>query len=143
MLPFKVRSTQSSYKCLIPCHIAIGRDPFALLDDLDAVMRGIGWMRDNGFAPAWGPGRHGPGDNVYAYYIAPFGPVIEYSTAVEKVPADYRTGEPDDWTWPEDVPAAMRALPAGHGFQIPENLFRKITDEERADWQQKFAGVRG
>lgn len=71
------------------------------MDDLDAVMRGIGWMRDNGFAPAWGPGRHGPGDNVYAYYIAPFGPVIEYSTPVEKVPADYRTGEPDDWTWPE------------------------------------------
>ncbi|MBC2668826.1 VOC family protein [Novosphingobium piscinae] len=71
------------------------------MDDLDAVMRGIGWMRDHGFQPAWGPGRHGPGDNVYAYYIAPFGPVIEYSTAVEKVPADYRTGEPDDWTWPE------------------------------------------
>jgi catechol 2,3-dioxygenase-like lactoylglutathione lyase family enzyme len=71
------------------------------MDDLDAVMRGIGWMRDNGFAPAWGPGRHGPGDNVYAYYIAPFGPVIEYSTAVEKVGADYVAGEPDDWTWPE------------------------------------------
>lgn len=70
------------------------------MDDLDAVMRGIGWMRDNGFAPAWGPGRHGPGDNVYAYYIAPFGPVIEYSTAVEKVSADYETGKPDDWTWP-------------------------------------------
>jgi len=71
------------------------------MDDLDAVMRGIGWMRDNGFAPAWGPGRHGPGDNVYAYYIAPFGPVIEYSTAVEKVPADYVAGKPEDWTWPE------------------------------------------
>lgn len=71
------------------------------MDDLDAVMRGIGWMRDNGFAPAWGPGRHGPGANVYAYYIAPFGPVIEYSSAVEKVPEDYRTGEPQDWTWPE------------------------------------------
>jgi catechol 2,3-dioxygenase-like lactoylglutathione lyase family enzyme len=71
------------------------------MDDLDAVMRGIGWMRDHGFAPAWGPGRHGPGDNVYAYYIAPFGPVIEYSTAVEKVPEDYRAGAPEDWTWPE------------------------------------------
>lgn len=71
------------------------------MDDLDAVMRGIGWMRDNGFEPAWGPGRHGPGDNVYAYYIAPFGPVIEYSTAVEKVGAEYQAGEPDDWTWPE------------------------------------------
>lgn len=71
------------------------------MDDLDAVMRGIGWMRDNGFAPAWGPGRHGPGDNVYAYYIAPFGPVIEYSTAVETVAEDHVAGEPDEWTWPE------------------------------------------
>lgn len=71
------------------------------MDDLDAVMRGIGNMRDHGFAPAWGPGRHGPGNNVYAYYIAPFGPVIEYSTAVEKVPADHVAGAPEDWTWPD------------------------------------------
>ena len=71
------------------------------MDDLDSVMRGIGWMRDHGFTPAWGPGRHGPGDNVYAYYISPFGPVIEYSTAVEKVPANYRAGTPEEWDWPE------------------------------------------
>ncbi len=72
------------------------------MDDLDAVMRGIGRMRDHGFAPAWGPGRHGPGDNVYAYYIAPFGPVIEYSTPVNKVDDTYPTGAPDDWTWPHN-----------------------------------------
>ena len=47
-----------------------------------------------------------------------------------------------DWTWPDDVAAAMTALPAGHAFSVPENLFRKITDEERADWQQRFAGIR-
>ena len=70
--------------------------------DIDAVMRGIGRMRDYGLTAAWGPGRHGPGDNVFAYYIAPFGPVIEYSTAVEKVGDDYPTGTPEDWTWPKD-----------------------------------------
>ncbi len=48
----------------------------------------------------------------------------------------------DDWTWPDDLSAAMQVLPAGHGYAVPENLFRKITDEERADWQQRFAGVR-
>ena len=47
-----------------------------------------------------------------------------------------------DWSWPDDVPAAMRALPAGAPFSVPENLFRKITDEERADWQARFAGIR-
>ena len=92
-----------------PSHhsVAFARQGFASLNhiafemqDIDAVMRGIGRMRDHGAAPAWGPGRHGPGDNVYAYYISPFGAVIEYSTAVEIVADDYKTGAPEDWTWP-------------------------------------------
>jgi 2,3-dihydroxy-p-cumate/2,3-dihydroxybenzoate 3,4-dioxygenase len=70
------------------------------MTDLDAVMRGIGRMRDHGFAPAWGPGRHGPGANVFAYYIAPFGGVVEYSTAVDIVDENYKAGKPEDWTWP-------------------------------------------
>ncbi len=48
----------------------------------------------------------------------------------------------NDWAWPDDMAAALGALPAGHGFTIPENLFRKITDEERVDWQNRFAGQR-
>ncbi len=72
------------------------------MDDIDAVMRGIGRMRDVGTAPVWGPGRHGPGDNVFAYFIAPFGAVIEFSTATNLVDDDYRTGSPADWTWPEN-----------------------------------------
>lgn len=71
------------------------------MSDVDAVMRGIGRLRDHGMAPSWGPGRHGPGDNVFAYFIAPFGPVVEFSTAVEQIPEDYRVGAPEDWTWPE------------------------------------------
>ncbi len=70
------------------------------MEDIDAVMRGIGRMRDHGFSPAWGPGRHGPGANVYAYFISPFGAVVEYSTAVEIIGEDYPTGAPEDWTWP-------------------------------------------
>ena len=70
------------------------------MHDIDAVMRGIGRLRDQKLAPAWGPGRHGPGANVFAYFIAPFAAVVEFSTAVEKVPDDYRVGTPDDWTWP-------------------------------------------
>lgn len=48
----------------------------------------------------------------------------------------------DDWGWPDDLDAAIAALPAGHGFAVPENLFRKITDAEREDWQARFAGTR-
>ena len=71
---------------------------------------------------------------IYAILSAPFIPDAAASmmTALNS----------KDWTWPSDVHAAIRALPAGHEFAVPENLFRKITDEERADWQVKFAGVR-
>ncbi|QUS34790.1 methionine--tRNA ligase [Falsirhodobacter algicola] len=48
----------------------------------------------------------------------------------------------EDWSWPDDVEAALGTLPAGHAFTVPEVLFRKITDEERADWQARFAGIR-
>lgn len=48
----------------------------------------------------------------------------------------------DDWTWPDDVGTALATLPPGHGFDVPDNLFRKITDEERTDWQTRFAGLR-
>ncbi|MDP1667902.1 methionine--tRNA ligase [Phaeovulum sp.] len=44
--------------------------------------------------------------------------------------------------WPEDVPAALAALAPGHAFTTPEVLFRKITDEEREDWQKRFSGIR-
>ncbi|PKP83665.1 MAG: methionine--tRNA ligase [Alphaproteobacteria bacterium HGW-Alphaproteobacteria-2] len=44
--------------------------------------------------------------------------------------------------WPGDVRATLSALPPGHGFTVPEVLFRKIADEERAEWQARFAGRR-
>ncbi|MHC9236782.1 methionine--tRNA ligase [Pseudooceanicola sp. 502str34] len=49
----------------------------------------------------------------------------------------------EDRSWPESASAALAALPEGHAFSVPENLFRKITDEEREDWQTRFAGTRG
>jgi len=68
--------------------------------DLDAVMNGIGRMREAGYACAWGPGRHGPGNNVFGYFVSPFGPAIEYTAEVQEVGDDYRVGGPEDWKWP-------------------------------------------
>ncbi len=45
-------------------------------------------------------------------------------------------------SWPADVPKALTALPGGHAFTVPEVTFRKITDDERVDWAERFAGVR-
>ena len=48
----------------------------------------------------------------------------------------------EDWGWPVDVPAALEALQPGHAFTVPDVTFRKISDDERADWQERFAGTR-
>jgi methionyl-tRNA synthetase len=48
----------------------------------------------------------------------------------------------DDRRWPEDAATALAALPAGHAFTTPEVLFRKISDDEREDWQKRFSGIR-
>ena len=47
-----------------------------------------------------------------------------------------------DLDWPEDVAGALDALKPGHSFVVPDNLFAKIDDEQREDWQEKFAGTR-
>ncbi|MFN4194074.1 MAG: class I tRNA ligase family protein, partial [Tabrizicola sp.] len=71
---------------------------------------------------------------VYAILSAPFIP--DAAATMMKAMGS------DDWTWPADIPAAMRTLAPGHAFTVPDNLFRKITDEERADWQARFSGIR-
>jgi 2,3-dihydroxy-p-cumate/2,3-dihydroxybenzoate 3,4-dioxygenase len=70
------------------------------MKDVDAVMRGIARMREAGYEAVWGPGRHGPGNNVFGYFIAPYGGVIEYTAEVSEVGDDYRVGTPEDWKWP-------------------------------------------
>ena len=83
---------QSELSCLH--HIAFE------MRDLDAVMNGIGRMREAGHACSWGPGRHGPGNNVFGYFVSPFGGVIEYTAEVGEVDDNYRVGGPEDWKWP-------------------------------------------
>jgi len=71
---------------------------------------------------------------VYAVLSKPFIP-----DAAASMLASMKT---TDDSWPDDVPAALTALPAGHVFEVPEVLFAKITDDEREDWQARFSGVR-
>lgn len=72
-----------------------------VLPTLDAVMRGGGRMRAAGYPIEWGPGRHGPGNNAFNYFIDPFGIVIEYTAEVEQIDDTYRPGWPADWRWPD------------------------------------------
>lgn len=47
-----------------------------------------------------------------------------------------------DNAWPLDMGDALAALQPGHAIDVPDMLFRKITDDERETWQTRFAGTR-
>jgi catechol 2,3-dioxygenase len=71
-----------------------------VMPDLDGVMRGGGRMKEAGHPIQWGPGRHGPGNNLFNYFVGPFGFVIEYTAEVSTAGDDYKVGMPEDWKWP-------------------------------------------
>lgn len=110
-LGFKV-SDRTAHMRFVRCNrkhhcIAYAKSDFASLNHIafemqsvDAVMRGIARMREAGYDAVWGPGRHGPGNNVFGYFIAPWGGVVEYTAEVSEVGEDYKVGSPEDWKWP-------------------------------------------
>lgn len=73
------------------------------LPSLDEYMRSIGRMRQKGHVPTWGPGRHGPGNNPFAYFVSPSGFVIEFTSEVQQI--DEATHEAQ--VWPRDEPEKM------------------------------------
>lgn len=52
---------------------------------LDNVMRALGAFKSANVACLWGPGRHGPGNNIFTYYADPAGTIIEYYAEIEQV----------------------------------------------------------
>ena len=102
------------------------------MPDLDSVMRGIGRMRDHGYPVEWGPGRHGPGNNVFAYFCGPEELPIEYTGEMQQVDDTYRVGKPEDWTWPPGrldhwglTPGPSKRVKAAQAlFQFTEGGFR-------------------
>lgn len=55
------------------------------VETLDAVMRQLGRLKKAGVSCIWGPGRHGPGNNIFTYYQDPAGTTIEYYAELEQV----------------------------------------------------------
>ncbi len=47
-----------------------------------------------------------------------------------------------DTAWPSDIGDALSVLQPGHAIDVPDMLFRKITDDERERWRVQFAGTR-
>ena len=55
------------------------------MPNIDGLMSGAGRVRKSGYEIMWGVGRHGPGSNVFSYFVEPNGFVTEYTTEVEQV----------------------------------------------------------
>jgi catechol 2,3-dioxygenase len=104
------------------------------MPDLDSVMRGIGRMRDHGYPVEWGPGRHGPGNNVFAYFCGPEELPLEYTGEMQQVDEGYRTGAPEDWTWPPGR-VDQWGIVAGPTARVKraQRLFRFTDDGHRLD----------
>ena len=102
-------SDRTGFLCFLRCNpdhhsIALGEGDAPTLhhiafemEDLDSVMRGAGRMRDAGYPIEWGVGRHGPGANVFAYFLGPDDYVIEYTSEVEQVDDSYPRRSAEYW----------------------------------------------
>ncbi|MBY8917582.1 VOC family protein [Nitratireductor sp. L1-7-SE] len=122
VLGFRVSDYSADQMVFLRCNsdhhsIALVRGNYASVNhvafempSIDEFMRGIGRMKQKGHVPTWGPGRHGPGNNPFAYFVSPSGFVIEFTSELQQI--DETTHEAQ--VWPRDKPEAMdRWMTAG------------------------------
>lgn len=92
------------------------------LVSLDHFLTSVGRMKAAGVEPLWGIGRHGPGNNCFAYYGDPAGFVPELTADVQQI-----EGGPDDAEW---TPRVWRRIPSQsdlwHLAGPPSAEFRRI-----------------
>ncbi len=107
------------------------------MENIDGLMRGAGRMKQNGFNIEWGLGRHGPGDNVFSYFVEPNGFVAEYTTEIQQInEAEYVPGTPEYW---EKFP--MRPCRWGMAMH-PSNRIRAAMAGELVDLDEAEQNVR-
>lgn len=111
--------------------------------NFDGLMRGAGRMKKHGYKIGWGVGRHGPGNNIFSYFIEPNGFVTEYTSEVDQVDeATHVVGTPEYW-------AKLMNGPDRWGLAEPSKELReamqgKFTEERNRRCEdvigQKLAG---
>jgi catechol-2,3-dioxygenase len=94
---------------------------------IDGLMRGAGRMKKHGFNVEWGIGRHGPGDNVFGYFVEPNGFVVEYTAEVQQVDeATYQVHDANYWR-------AFPMRPCRWGMAgMPSNRFNAAASGDTA-----------
>ena len=102
------------------------------MSDLDSVMRGAGRMRDAGYPIEWGVGRHGAGNNVFAYFAGPEEIPLEYTSEVLQIDDTYVPRGPEHWKfapgrsdqWGVTNPPTARLARIQQLFRFTEDGFR-------------------
>jgi catechol 2,3-dioxygenase-like lactoylglutathione lyase family enzyme len=103
--------------------------------DIDALMRNAGRMKRSGYPIQWGVGRHGPGANVYSYFLDPDSIPVEYTTEIMQVDdATYRPGTPADWVRPPFFDAWGLAEPPTPDF-LAASGGAHTESERRSSWR--------
>ncbi len=107
VLGFRVSDWSERQMVFLRCNsdhhsIAFNRAEWASLNhvayevpSLDAFMSSIGRLKRAGHDVGWGPGRHGPGNNAFGYFVDPAGTVPEVTAEVQQV--DEATWVPRTW----------------------------------------------
>ena len=128
ILGFQLSDWNANFMCFLRCSpqhhtVALAKGPHTSLNHVsfetrgvDEFMRATGRLIRTGRKQLWGPGRHGAGDNTFAYFLDATGNIVEYTTELETVENDdtweVRTfqgiGEDaDQWGTGGDVREAM------------------------------------
>ena len=150
-LGFRVSDTTAAIvfmRCGIDHHsLALAHGKHASLNhlafemtDFDALMRGGGRLTGAGSVLEWGVGRHGPGNNIFAYFLDPDGFAVEYTTGMQHVDeATYVAQTADYWA---NFP--MRPCRWGMARKPSEAMIRAFSGELRTEPQGEFrAGPQG
>ena len=107
VLGFRVSDWSERQMVFLRCNadhhsIAFNRAEWASLNhvayevpSLDAYMSSLGRLARAGHTVGWGPGRHGPGNNAFGYFVDPAGTVPEVTAEVQQV--DEATWVPQTW----------------------------------------------
>lgn len=107
VLGFRVSDWSERQMVFLRCNsdhhsIAFNRAEWASLNhaayevpSLDAFMSSIGRLKRAGHDVGWGPGRHGPGNNAFGYFVDPAGTVPEVTAEVQQI--DEATWVPRTW----------------------------------------------
>jgi catechol 2,3-dioxygenase-like lactoylglutathione lyase family enzyme len=108
------------------------------MPNVDGLMRGAGRVRQGGYELMWGVGRHGPGNNVFSYFVEPDGFVTEYTTEVEQVDDSYVSHDAKWWQETKFFPCRwnMAGLPSDFARKA---MSGQLVEEENLRCEQVMA----